>query len=223
MAQTVVRPVLRTIVALVAVAIVLDARVARSQGAAAEAPASDSQADVKKRLEGFMALGPGAYPLKEKDGRITHILLVGEAPLRKSLGAASVTTATQRASDLATGQLPLFMAQKVTAYRGTDGESIVLTEGDAGGAITENGKVVEKTAEWTKRQAEAMLRGIQTFSKQVADDKVVVALLWTERAAAQTRGVADANDPPPPPKPRPAQGTVTPGTVVSPDAEQLLK
>lgn len=223
MIQTVFRPVVRTIVALCAVTMVLDDRVARSQSAAVEAPASDAQADIKKRLEGFMALGPGAYPLKEKDGRITHILLVGESPLRKSLGAASVTTATQRATDLATGQLPLFIEQKVTAYRGTDGESIVLTEGDAGGAITESGKVVEKTAEWTKRQAESMLRGIQTFSKQVTDDKVVVSLLWTERAAALARGVADANNPPPPAKPRPAQGTVTPGTVVSPDAEQLLK
>jgi hypothetical protein len=209
--------------ALTTVALALDSRVANSQGAAAEAPASDAQADIKKRLEGFMALGPGAYPLKEKDSRITHILLVGEAPLRKSLGAAAVTTATQRATDFATGELPKFIEQKVTAYSGSDGESIVLTEGDAGGAITENGKVVEKTQAWTKRQAESMLRGIQTFSKQVTDDKVVVALLWTEKAAAMARGVADANNPPAPPKPRPAQGTVTPGTVVSPDAEQLLK
>lgn len=111
----------------------------------------------------------------------------------------------------------------MTAYRGSDGESIVLTEGDATGAITENGKVVEKTAQWTKRQAESMMRGIQPFSKQVTEDKVIVALLWTEKAAAQARGVADANNPAAPPKPRPAQGTVTPGTVVNPDAEQLLK
>lgn len=216
-------PAVRTIVALMTLTLVLDDRVAKSQGAAAEAPAPDPQADIKKRLEGFMALGAGAHSLKEKDGRVTHILLVGEAPLRKSLGAAAVTTATQRAKDFATGQLPLFIEQKVTAYSGSDGESIVLTEGDAAGAITESGKVVEKTQAWSKRQAESMLRGIQTFSNQVTDDKVVVALLWTEKAAVMARGVADANNPPAPLKPRPAQGTVTPGTVVSPDAEQLLK
>lgn len=202
---------------------VIDGSVARGQAATAEAPAAASQDDIKRRLEGFMALGPGAHPLKEKDGRITHILLVGSAPLRKSLGVAAEQTATQRATDFATGQLPLFIEQKVTAYRSSDEESIVLTEGDATGVITENGKMVEKTTQWTKRQAEAMLRGIQPFSKQTTDDKVNVALLWTDKAASQARGVAEANNPPAPPKPRPAQGTVTPGTVVNPDADRLLK
>lgn len=217
------RFIVEVLLGAVTFCVVIDARVANAQAATAEATAPATQDDLKKRLEGFMALGAGAHPLKEKDGRITHILLVGKAPLRKSLGVASEETATQRATDSAHGELPLFIEQKVTAYRGSDGESIVLTEGDATGAITENGKVVEKTAQWTKRQAESMLRGIQPFSKQVTEDKVVVALLWTERAAAQARGVADANNPAAPPKPRPAQGTVTPGTVVNPDAEQLLK
>ena len=99
----------------------------------------------------------------------------------------------------------------------------VLTEGDASGAVTENGKVVEKTTAWTKRQAEMMLRGVTMFSKQVTDEKVVVALLWTEKSATQAQGVIDANKPVASPKPRPVPGTVTPGTVVNPDADQLLK
>jgi hypothetical protein len=206
-----------------ALCVFVEARVANAQAATAEVTATANQDDLKKRLDGFMALGPNAYPIKEKDGRLTHILLVGEAPLRKSLGVAAATTATQRATDLANGQLPLFLEQKVTAYSGSDGESIVLTEGDASGAVTENGKVVEKTTAWTKRQAEMMLRGVTMFSKQVTDEKVVVALLWTEKSARQAQGVIDANKALASPKPRPAPGTVTPGTVVNPDADQLLK
>ena len=207
---------------VVASSLVVDTSVAMAQEVATKRPVEDADnSELNKRLEGFMKLGQGAHPLKEKDGKITHILLIGEAPLRKSLGAAGITTATQRATDFATGQLPLFLEQKVTAYSGADGESIVLTEGDATGAITENGKVVEKTAEWTKREASSMIKGIQIFSKTVEKEKVIIGLLWTAKAAAQTNDVSKDNGPPP--KVRPAQGTVKPGKVVNPDAEELLK
>lgn len=214
-----------SLVCLMAVAVVWfsDVRTVNAQGAAAEAPAASSQDDVEKRLQAFMALGAGPYPLKEKDGRVTHLLLVGESPLRKSLGVSAETTATERAKAFATAELAKYIGQNVSFYQDPGTETLTLYEGDASGPQAENSKQVEKTTTLVKQQAEAMVRGLQTFSKKVTDEKVVVGLLWTEKAAAQSRGVADANNPPTPPKPRPAPGTVTPGTVVNPDAEQLLK
>ena len=208
---------------VVASSLVVDTSVAMAQEVATKRPVEDADnSELNKRIEGFMKLGQGAHIIKEKDGKITHILLIGEAPLRKSLGAAGITTATQRATDFATGQLPLFIEQKVTAYSGSDGESIVLTEGDADGVSTENGKVIEKTAEWVKRQSEAMIKGIQIFSKTVEKEKVIIGLLWTAKAAAQTNDVSKDNGPPP--KVRPGQGTEpVEGTVVNPDAKELLK
>ena len=55
----------------------------------------------------------------------------------------------------------------------------------------------------------------------VEKEKVIIGLLWTAKAAAQTNDVSKDNGPPP--KVRPAQGTVKPGKVVNPDAEELLK
>jgi len=170
-----------------------------------------------------MALGAGPYALNEKDGRITHILLVGEAPIRKSLGVSAETNATERAKAFATAELAKFIGQQVSFYQDPGTETITLYEGDASGPQSENSKQAEKTTLLVKQQAEAMVRGLQTFSKQVTDEKVIVGLLWTEKAAKAARGVGVANGPGAAQKPKPGQSSVKPGTVVNPDADRLLK
>lgn len=217
-----VRSMALAFLGICAALLICDARFAMSQTPQITSAPAEAEMDINKKIAEFMKLGSGAYPIKEKDGVITHIVLVGRGILNPSLPDPE-GNAQLKADVDADSRLAFFIDTKVSAYVGVNSETVVLTEGEGAAPTLQSSKAIEKTNEWKKKQTEAMVRGLQTLQKEVTDKHVTIAKLWTAKTATQARGVADANNPPPPPKPRPAPGTVTPGTVVNPDAEKLLK
>jgi|GEM_PF-1769177 len=147
--------------------------------------------------------------VKNKDGEIVKMVVVGAAKISTVLGAADgLQTARNEARLRAVGKFRQFLEEKVSVTETTETERVIKLEGD-GSTISESGKKISKNTEKYKTFSEGMVRGMQVlgFKTVSLNDKermFVIVMGWSKELAAKTRALADDLDRPRTPGTQPA-------------------
>jgi len=237
-----IRPCLRaalhpaSALALVVLGTILPASGGRAHGqpaAPAAAPAESAAVDgasigdthptIDKIISDYADSGvDGVVDLvKNKNGEITKMVVVGAARITTVLGAADgLQTARNEARLRAVGKFRQFLEEKVTVTETSETERTIKLEGD-GTDLSESGKKVSKNTEKYKTFSEGMVRGMQllgykTVKLNEKEKMYVVVMGWSKDLAAKTRALANELD-----KPR-TPGT-TAGAVSGADADERRK
>jgi|688.fasta_scaffold141317_2 hypothetical protein len=156
--------------------------------------------------------------VKNPDGEITKMVVVGAARISTVLGAADgLQTARNEARLRAVGKFRQFLEEKVTVTETSETERTIKLEGD-GANLTESGKKISKNTEKYKTFSEGMVRGMQTLgfktvSLNQKERMHVVVMGWSKELANQTRALANELD-------KPRTGGTQPAAVPAADAEE---
>ena len=159
--------------------------------------------------------------VKNPDGEITKMVVVGAARISTVLGAADgLQTARNEARLRAVGKFRQFLEEKVSVTETTETERTLTLEGD-GADLAESGKKISKNTEKYKSFSEGIVRGMQllgykTVKLNEKERMYVVVMGWSKDLAAKTRALANDLD-----KPRSA-GT-RPAAASAADAEERKK
>jgi hypothetical protein len=147
--------------------------------------------------------------VKNKDGEIVKMVVVGAAKISTVLGAADgLQNARNEARLRAVGKFRQFLEEKVSITETTETERVLKLEGD-GSTISESGKKISKNTEKYKTFSEGMVRGMQVlgFKTVSLNDKermFVIVMGWSKDLAAKTRALANDLDRPRTPGGQPA-------------------
>lgn len=156
--------------------------------------------------------------VKNPDGEITKMVVVGAARISTVLGAADgLQSARNEARLRAVGKFRQFLEEKVSVTETSETERTIKLEGD-GANLTESGKKVAKNTEKYKTFSEGMVRGMQTLgfktvSLNQKERMHVVVMGWSKELANQTRALANELD-------KPRTGGTQPAPVPAADAEE---
>jgi hypothetical protein len=139
--------------------------------------------------------------VKNKQGEITKMVVVGAARISTVLGAADgLQTARNEARLRAVGKFRQFLEEKVSVTETSETERTIKLEGD-GTDLSESGKKIAKNTEKYKTFSEGMVRGMQmlgykTVSLNEKEKMYVVVMGWSKDLAAKTRALANELDKP---------------------------
>jgi len=156
--------------------------------------------------------------VKNKQGEITKMVVVGASRISTVLGAADgLQTARNEARLRAVGKFRQFLEEKVSVTETSETERTLKLEGD-GSDLAESGKKISKTTEKYKTFSEGMVRGMQLLGYKTVklNDKermYVVVLGWSKDLAAKTRALANDLD-------KPRSAGAQPAAVSAADAEE---
>lgn len=137
---------------------------AASMSAAAEGDGPS----LEDRMAQVIALGPGVHGVqKNKDGRITSLVVVGQARISTVLGKSKGLELARSKADLAcSAEFVQWLKAEITVYESSDEEAIILSEGD-GDSAKESGKSVEKSSTKMESLSKGLVRGLQVLHKNV--------------------------------------------------------
>ena len=195
-----------------------------AETAAVDGPAiGDSHPSIDKIISDYADSGiDGVVDIvKNKQGEITKMVVVGAAKITTVLGAADgLQTARNEARLRAVGKFRQFLEEKVSVTETSESERTIKLEGD-GNDLSESGKKISKNTEKYKTFSEGMVRGMQmlgykTVKLNEKEKMYVVVLGWSKDLAAKTRALANELD-----KPR-TPGT-QPAAVSAADADERRK
>jgi len=183
----------------------------------------DSHPSIDKIVSDYADSGvDGVVDLvKNPQGEITKIVVVGAAKITTVLGAADgLQTARNEARLRAVGKFRQFLEEKVSVTETTETERTIKLQGD-GADLAESGKKISKNTEKYKTFSEGMVRGMQllgykTVKLNEKERMYVVVLGWSKDLAAKTRSLADDLD-------RPRTAGTKPGAVAGADADERRK
>ena len=139
--------------------------------------------------------------VKNKQGEITKMVVVGAARISTVLGAADgLQTARNEARLRAVGKFRQFLEEKVSVTETSETERTIKLQGD-GTDLAESGKKISKNTEKYKTFSEGMVRGMQmlgykTVKLNESEKMYVVVMGWSRDLAAKTRGLANELDKP---------------------------
>ncbi len=159
--------------------------------------------------------------IKNKQGEISKMVVVGAARISTVLGAADgLQTARNEARLRAVGKFRQFLEEKVSVTETSETERTIKLEGD-GSDLSESGKKISKNTEKYKTFSEGMVRGMQllgykTVSLNEKEKMYVVVMGWSKDLANKTRALANELD-------KPRTGGTRPAAVPAVDAEERRK
>jgi len=153
--------------------------------AARTAPADEKDkkdAEVEKALSKIAQLGPGVHAIKkDKQGRITSCIVVGQARISTVLGKPKgLQDARDKARLDASAQFVKWLKEKVSVHEKGENETILFIEGSEDNdkaALKESGKAVEKSTKKFESISEGMVRGLQVLHLEVSDKDRTYTLL----------------------------------------------
>jgi hypothetical protein len=146
---------------------------------------------VEERLAKIAALGPGVHSIqKDKKGRITSCIVVGQSRISTALGKAKGLEVARKRADLnASAEFVKWLKQDVTIIENTDDETVILLEGAEGDnqdAAKESGKAVEKTGTRITTISQGLVRGLQVLHvKTEGEDKTLTVLKGWKAATSE--------------------------------------
>jgi len=131
--------------------------------------ADDSVAEAMAQI---VALGPGVHNIqKDKKGRITSCIVVGQARISTVLGKAKGAELARDKANLAcSAEFVKWLKEEVTAYQSNDEETVILLEGTEGAddeSLKESAKSVEKSSTKMESLSKGLVRGLQIIHKAV--------------------------------------------------------
>ncbi|MDZ4849973.1 MAG: hypothetical protein SGI77_11865 [Pirellulaceae bacterium] len=160
--------------------------------------AQDDGSYVDEQMAKLFALGPGVHAIqKNKKGRITACVVVGQARISTSLGKAKgMELARDKANLICSAEFVKWLKEEASVYQSTDDESVILLEGgeEAGedDSLKESSKSVEKNSKKMDSLSKGLVRGLQLLHKGVnADDKTLTIIKgWKADSADGVKNVA---------------------------------
>lgn len=170
-------------------------------------PAADARAEVRARVEKYLAAGTSGVFYSEdrdtKDGRIVRVFAVGVSPLSAVLGdEEGAEIARERAEESAKAQFVTWLGSKVTVRKTATSEILLTTEGD-GAAVKEAGKKVERRTKEFEETASSVVRGLKVAAvhQDVKNKKYVIVYRWDAKAVDGAAEVNEKLNSPDPKKP----------------------
>jgi hypothetical protein len=229
------RPDLRSQAALglfaAALVMLAAARAAAQPAATAEPPAAavdssslgESHPTLDKIISDYAESGSDGVVdiVKDKNGAITKMVVVGAARISTVLGAADgLQTARNESRLRAVGKFRQFLEEKVSVTETTETERTLTLEGD-GTDLAESGKKISKNTEQYKTFSEGMVRGMQvlgfkTVSLNDKEKMYVTVMGWSKDLANKTRALANELD-------KPRAGGAKAAAVSGSEAEERRK
>jgi hypothetical protein len=187
------------------------------------AQVGDTHPSIEKIVNDYAESGiDGVVDMvKNKQGEITKMVVVGAARITTILGAADgLQTARNEARLRAVGKFRQFLEEKVSVTETSETERTIKLQGD-GTDLAESGKKISKNTEKYKTFSEGMVRGMQmlgykTVKLNEKEKMYVVVMGWSKELANKTRALANELD-----KPRTAGAK--PAAVSAADAEERRK
>lgn len=160
-------------------------------------PAADARAEVRARIEKYLAAGtPGVFYSEANDtknGRIVRVFVVGTSPLSAVLGdQEGAEIARERAEESAKAQFVTWLGSKVAVRKTTTSEILLTTEGD-GTAVKEAGKAVERRTKEFEETASSVVRGLKVAAvhQDAKNKKYVAVYRWEAKAVDGAAGASD--------------------------------
>jgi hypothetical protein len=154
-------------------------------------------ATVSSEYKKIAALGPGVHAVqKDKKGRITSCIVVGQARISTVLGKAKgIELAKDKAILDCSAQFVKWLKEEVTVYQSNDEESIVLIEGQENKedeSLLESGKAVEKSGKKMESLSKGLVRGLQIVHKEIDGNGKTYTLVkgWKADTAERTKKIS---------------------------------
>jgi hypothetical protein len=156
-----------------------------------------ARSPAEKTMAKIAALGPGVHAIqKDKKGRITSCVVVGQSRISTALGKAKgLEEARKRAALSASAEFVKWLKQDVTIVENTDDETVTLLEGteeDNQDALKESGKAVEKTDTKIKSISQGLVRGLQVLYVRTEGESKTLTVVegWKADTSEQVKKVA---------------------------------
>lgn len=157
----------------------------------------DDASSFEERMSNIVALGRGVHnPQKDKKGRITACVVVGQARISTVLGKAKGTENARDKANLAcSAEFVKWLKEEVSVYQSNDEETVILLEGEEGGddeSLKESAKSVEKSGKKMESLSKGLVRGLQLLHKEVDGDGKTYTVVkgWKADTAEGVKKVA---------------------------------
>jgi hypothetical protein len=136
---------------------------------------SDDEPSFEERMAKIVKLGPGVHKIeKDKKGRITSCIVVGQARISTSLGKAKgIELARDKANLVCSAEFVKWLKEEVAIYSSNDDETVILMDGEESeeaDSIKESSKSVEKSSKKMESLSKGLVRGLQVLHKEVEGD-----------------------------------------------------
>jgi hypothetical protein len=159
-----------------------------------------------KKLERAVGQGTGVLDVKDENGVVKYVSVVGQVRISTVLGLSKgIITAKRRASLLADAAFVEWMSSKVKTVAKVGDSTIVMLEGAEGPEVDqfkEEGKSEEITKQNVKRIAEGIIRGMVTAAyDQDGEAKIYTTVkVWNPKTALAAAKAQKQNADPKGPK-----------------------
>lgn len=157
---------------------------------------SEDESSVSQAFKKIADLGPGVHAIqKDKKGRITACVVVGQARISTSLGKAKgLELARDKANLDCSAQFVKWLKEEATIYLSSDEESLILIEGKEGkedDSLKESGKAVEKSGKKMESLSKGLVRGLQVIYKELDGEGKTYTIVkgWKADNAEATKRV----------------------------------
>jgi len=135
----------------------------------------DDGPSIEEQMSKIATLGPGVHNIqKDKKGRITACVVVGQARISTALGKAKGTENARDKANLACStEFVKWLKEEVNVYQSNDEETVTLLEGSEEGedeSLKESAKSVEKSSKKMESVSKGLVRGLQVLHKEVDGD-----------------------------------------------------
>lgn len=160
-------------------------------------PTEEKVESVEERFDKIVKLGPGVHAIKkDKKGRITSCLVVGQSRISTVLGKAKgLEIARSKAGLEAATEFVKWLKLRPTTIEASDEETVILVEGSEGDqdeSLKEAGKTIEKSSKRMETVAQGLVRGLVVVHAAVdAEDKTYTVIKgWKADTAEGVKKVA---------------------------------
>jgi hypothetical protein len=158
---------------------------------------SDDGPSIEDQMKKLIDLGPGVHMIqKDKKGRITSCMIVGQSRISTALGKAKgIEVARDKANLGCSAEFVKWLKEEVTVYQSSDEETVILLEGEEsaeGDSLKESGKAVEKNSKKMESLSKGLVRGMQVLHKQVDGDGKTYSIVkgWKAETAEGVKKVS---------------------------------
>jgi hypothetical protein len=198
-------------------------------------PLAGQEKESENPIKELVELGPGVHKVKfNEDKSIKSLVVVGQGEIKGVLTQARRTMMARKAAEQnAKATLTQWMKENVMVVETSSSETVITTE-DNGKELVEQGKAVDKTANFYASVAEAALSGLVVIGMdQNADEKITtVVYAWKPELSDAAAGVKEKMSSGRSPSATPAGSNGKGGdsedreikskTAISEDAEEFL-
>lgn len=157
----------------------------------------DDGPSIEEQMAKIAALGPGVHSIqKDKKGRITACVVVGQARISTALGKAKgMENARDKANLACSAEFIKWLKEEVNVYQSNDEETVILLEGSEEGedeSLKESAISVDKSSKKMESLSKGLVRGLQVLHKEVDGDGKTYTVVkgWSADTADGVKKVA---------------------------------